>query len=285
MTVMAMPLESIAPFVQPFSSVFASNDALQESSHISSDVPIHAPRALRHANLLASLSPAPAPERSPNDQPSTLADSPPLIVPSSRIMHFGRASLQSALAGYRPQIRFLNPIDDLTKDWSSDELAAGRRIVRFKSLLIGSEVHISASAVSQAAYDSPNIGHEPTNIFYMSCIDYPGTGRCVFTSVDIICLLESIEGRTFGVMEKNRIRRNVEVFHPVTIAGVRARPTSATKGDLTSTLFQRVIDFPNPRPRNMEKDIKVFDWLCLRQAVEKIMKKEVSILISALPND
>jgi hypothetical protein len=36
------------------------------------------------------------------------------------------------------------------------------------------------------------------------------------------------------------------------------------------------MDFPDPKPRNIEKDVKVFDWSLLPQALGKIISKYVS---------
>lgn len=36
------------------------------------------------------------------------------------------------------------------------------------------------------------------------------------------------------------------------------------------------MDFPDPKPRNIEKDLKVFEWNLLGQALEKILSKYVS---------
>jgi len=36
------------------------------------------------------------------------------------------------------------------------------------------------------------------------------------------------------------------------------------------------MDFPDPKPRNIEKDVKVFDWDLLPQALDKIISKYVS---------
>jgi hypothetical protein len=35
------------------------------------------------------------------------------------------------------------------------------------------------------------------------------------------------------------------------------------------------MDFPDPKPRNIEKDLKVFEWNLLGQALEKILSKYV----------
>jgi hypothetical protein len=39
--------------------------------------------------------------------------------------------------------------------------------------------------------------------------------------------------------------------------------------------------FPNPKPRNIEKDVKVFPWKILAHALKKIISKYVSIYSTA----
>ena len=40
--------------------------------------------------------------------------------------------------------------------------------------------------------------------------------------------------------------------------------------------FKLIMGFPNPKPRNIEKDVKVFPWKILAQALKKVMSKYVS---------
>lgn len=89
---------------------------------------------------------------------------------------------------------------------------------------------------------------------------------CYITSVDIIYLLEAIVGNRFSVEEKNRIRRNLEGFKPMTVS----------KSKSNSGFFSLIMGFPHPRPRNIEKDVKVFSWKLLKKALEKIVGKYVS---------
>lgn len=88
------------------------------------------------------------------------------------------------------------------------------------------------------------------------------------TSVDTIFLLESIIAVGFTVEEKNRIRRNLEGFRPMTV--------SKAKSD-SEDFFKVIMGFPNPKPRNIEKDVKVFPWKILAHALRKIVGKYVSI--------
>lgn len=87
------------------------------------------------------------------------------------------------------------------------------------------------------------------------------------TSVDCILLLEALISVRFTVEEKNRIRRNLEGFRPLTVA--KCKPD-------TSEFFRLIMAFPNPKPRNIEKDVKVFPWRILGYALQKIVSKYVN---------
>ncbi|PVU86086.1 hypothetical protein BB560_006815 [Smittium megazygosporum] len=77
----------------------------------------------------------------------------------------------------------------------------------------------------------------------------------------------SIISVRFTVEEKNRIRRNLEGFRPLT----------ASKGKADSLDFYKLImAYPNPKPRNIEKDVKVFKWKLLQSALKKIIGKYTS---------
>lgn len=134
----------------------------------------------------------------------------------------------------------------------------------------GNKLRVSCEVIPPQAYDEEHI--------VISCIfrqpegnrhfeeNRHSEGNCWFTSVDVIYLLERLIGGPFSVEEKNRIRRNLEGFKPTTV--------SKTKG-ASETFFQRIMGFPPPKPRNIEKDVKVFPWNLLAPAVEKIISKYV----------
>jgi hypothetical protein len=90
----------------------------------------------------------------------------------------------------------------------------------------------------------------------------------------MISLLESLIAIRFTVEEKNRIRRNVQGFRPITVS--KAKPES-------EDLFRLIMGFPIPKPRNIEKDVKVFPWKILNHALKKIVGKYVSTIL--LMND
>lgn len=150
-------------------------------------------------------------------------------------------------------------LDSFCYDWEESELNAGRRLVRFQRLQDGNKLIISAERIPQAEYDPDDI--------VISCIYRQETDSCCVTSVDIIHLLQRLVEADFEVDEKNRIRRNLEGLRPTTVS--KTRPGF-------ESFFQRIMDFPDPKPRKIEKDVKVFDWKHLSHALDKILSKYVS---------
>ena len=69
----------------------------------------------------------------------------------------------------------------------------------------------------------------------------------------------------YEVDERNRVRRNLEVFSPVTLQ-------KAGSYDYLD-LFRQVTSYENPRPWNIQKDFKVFDWALVETMMREIVKK------------
>ncbi|CAO3627608.1 unnamed protein product [Cunninghamella blakesleeana] len=103
-----------------------------------------------------------------------------------------------------------------------------------------------------------------TSSLIVSCIYWRERNDYFITSVDCIYLLEGLIGVQFTVEEKNRIRRNLEGFRPLTV--------SKCKIDCAD-FFKLIMGFPHPKPRNIEKDVKVFSWKTLPHALRKIIRK------------
>ncbi|KAI8367717.1 hypothetical protein BD560DRAFT_296952, partial [Blakeslea trispora] len=98
----------------------------------------------------------------------------------------------------------------------------------------------------------------------ISCIYWREQNDYFVTSVDCIYLLEGLIGVQFTVEEKNRIRRNLEGFRPLTVS--KCKPECAD-------FFRLIMGFPHPKPRNIEKDVKVFPWKTLPNALKKVIHK------------
>ncbi|KAL5117800.1 hypothetical protein ACEQ8H_004274 [Pleosporales sp. CAS-2024a] len=147
-------------------------------------------------------------------------------------------------------------LNKMADDWTQAELDSKRRLVEFKRSQHGSTITTSFAPVSLEARAARSI--------CVSCIWWEEKDECFITSVDTIFLLEQLVNVRFTVEEKNRIRRNLEGFRPVTVS--KAKPDS-------EDFFKIIMGFPNPKPRNIEKDVKVFPWKVLAQALKKIISK------------
>ena len=164
-------------------------------------------------------------------------------------------------------------LDSMCKDWSTEEIDCRRRLVEFKRKQNGSTIEAGFGPVTPQDRAASSIT--------ISCILWKEKKEYYVTSVDTIYLLEALVGVRFTVEEKNRIRRNLEGFRPATVS----------KSKLDSEEFFKVImGFPHPKPRNIEKDVKVFPWKILAHALKKIISKysasysSTSSLLTPLPS-
>jgi hypothetical protein len=156
----------------------------------------------------------------------------------------------------KANLKFNGNLDDMAINWSGEEWESHRRLVQFWRRQDGNDIHCNFAPVSPA-------DRQPNSIV-ISCIYWAEKNDCFLTSVDCIYLLESLIAARFTVEEKNRIRRNLEGFRPITVS--KCKPESAE-------FFKLIMSFPNPKPRNIEKDVKVFPWKVLSYALKKIISK------------
>ncbi|KAI9371286.1 hypothetical protein BJX61DRAFT_534934 [Aspergillus egyptiacus] len=147
-------------------------------------------------------------------------------------------------------------LNTMEQDWTPEEQDAQRRLVEFTRIQSGSTIHADFKPVTSE--------ERAPNSICISCIYWAERDECFVTSVDTIYLLESLVGVRFTVEEKNRIRRNLEGFRPLTV--------SKSKTD-SEEFFKVIMGFPAPKPRNIEKDVKVFPWRILSHALKKIIGK------------
>jgi hypothetical protein len=149
--------------------------------------------------------------------------------------------------------------------WSPEERQDNRRIISFSRQIIRDIIYIDCRPISSNEYQQ--------DMLTISCIywapnpqgeiQHKLAGECIFTSVDIIILLEKLVAHTFTVKEKNRIRRNLEGYKPETVK----------KNGTTNQFFNQLMAYTSPRTRNIEKDIKVFLWDNITKALKKIVQK------------
>lgn len=162
----------------------------------------------------------------------------------------------------------------LAHNWTEEEKIIGRRLIRFTREVRGTELHVSCHIVAADDLSEEDI--------VVSCIYPPNDaaghvsvfpGKCWITSVEIITLLEGLTDNDFKVEEKNRIRRNLEVLKPISVyKHIKSM----------EPFFHRIMGFPDPKPRNIEKSLKVYPWDVLPKALEKIISRYVSDIRAVL---
>lgn len=202
--------------------------------------------------------PSPLPANPPLIRTSTLQQTPSPAVAPAGVQQSGQ-TYSPYIYSHKAVLKVIGDLDSMAENWSPDEWAASRRIVMFKRSQSGCTITATFSAVA--------VDDRPPNSICVSCIYWEERQECYVTSVDTIYLLEQLVAARFTVEEKNRIRRNLEGFRPLTVS--KAKPDS-------EEFFKLIMGFPNPKPRNIEKDVKVFPWKILIHALKKIIGKYVS---------
>jgi hypothetical protein len=195
------------------------------------------------------------------------------IAPTPTLVRTSMANRQAALAtandlpSFNPytvfpnskaKLKIMGDMMSMTKGWDTEERGAQRRLVEFERSQVGNTIEATFKAVSPTE-------RSPSNPC-ISCIWWERKQQYYCTSVDTIMLLESLVSVVFTVEEKNRIRRNLEGFKPYTVSKTKAE---------CDDIFKLIMGFPAPKPRNIEKDIKIFYWSHLESALKKIIGKYV----------
>lgn len=184
--------------------------------------------------------------------------SQPLLVRTSQLSSSAK-SASGGIYSHKVVLKLQGDLNLMAMGWSNEEWTARRRLVQFWPQQEANTLNLAFRPIAQSEYTP--------NSIVVSCIFRDEWNECFVTSVDAIYLLEALVGARFSVEEKNRIRRNLEGFKPITV--------SKSKAD-AEPFFKLIMGFPNPKPRNIEKDVKVFPWKVLGQALKKVLAKYVS---------
>ncbi|KAL5364184.1 hypothetical protein BJX96DRAFT_156893 [Aspergillus floccosus] len=268
-------LPAVNGFVPPYPGTSSPRVGAAQYTAVSSSVPpsIRAPSPLT-PSWSPSYIPVSSDPRTPGypighgfrhhkpSSPARLGN--PTLIRTSTLQHSGSLAPSQSFNPYamypsKAVLKLNGDLDTMTQNWTKEEREAKRRLVQFTRAQSGSTIHADFKPVAPE--------ERAPNSICISCIYWDGKDDCFVTSVDTIYLLESLVGVRFTVEEKNRIRRNLEGFRPLTVS----------KAKLDSEEFFKVImGFPAPKPRNIEKDVKVFPWKILSHALKKIIGKYVS---------
>ena len=165
-------------------------------------------------------------------------------------------------------LKIMGDLSSMAEGWTQEEWENKRRLVLFRKQQTGSVLTVTFKPVS--------VAERPPHSICISCIWWEEKQACYVTSVDTIHLLEQLLAapNRFGVDEKNRIRRNLEGFRPATVSKARSE---------SEEFFKVIMGFGNPKPRNIEKDVKVFHWKDLAGALYKIISKYSASTATMIP--
>ncbi|KAI1371419.1 hypothetical protein F4677DRAFT_310548 [Hypoxylon crocopeplum] len=260
---------------------YSNNDSMIGTYHRSSYAvdyprpppppPLKAPSWSPYGHSLSARSPHTALNHTTITRPSITTlpiptSSAPQLIRTSTLQASGSSSGAQlnpyALYSTKAVLKINGDLESMVSGWTPEEWENRRRIVMFSKKQQGSTLSTSFKPVT--------VNERPPNSICISCIYWAEKDECYVTSVDTISLLEQLvaaPGR-FTVEEKNRIRRNLEGFRPLTV--------SKAKTD-SEEFFKVIMAFPAPKPRNIEKDVKVFPWKILGSALKKIISKYVSL--------
>ncbi|KAI5289040.1 hypothetical protein KEM52_000919, partial [Ascosphaera acerosa] len=152
-----------------------------------------------------------------------LGESAPTLIRTSTIQQsLAGAAMQGKHGAFSPYMLYPHKavlelsgdLDSMAENWTDEEIECKRRLVQFTRCQKGSTIHADFAPVTLA--------ERAPNSICISCIYWEGKKECFVTSVDTIYLLESLVAVRFTVEEKNRIRRNLEGFRPLTVS--KSRP-------------------------------------------------------------
>ena len=265
------PLPAMAGFVAPFQAASSPRTGSAQYSTVSGTAQsaIRAPSPLTPSwspsfMSVAADGRAMTQGMTQHRGPSPVRASNPTLIRTSTLQ---QSSGMGQTQGFNPYamypskaiLKLNGDLDSMAEGWTKEERITQRRLVQFTRSQTGSTIHADFKPVT--------LEERTPNSICISCISWEGKDECFVTSVDTIYLLESLVAVRFTVEEKNRIRRNLEGFRPLTV--------SKAKAD-SEEFFKVIMGFPAPKPRNIEKDVKVFPWKILNHALKKIIGKYVS---------
>ncbi|KAG1443332.1 hypothetical protein G6F56_010708 [Rhizopus delemar] len=158
---------------------------------------------------------------------------------------------------HHPIVQFENDLITMTQHWTDQENIRGRRLVQFYKTQIENTIWVRFNTYCTKAPDDPAD-------FVISCIYWEQKEDYYLTSVDCVSLMEFLIGVMFTTQEKNRVRRTLQRFRPETVC---------KNLEYTQSFFRLIMGYAKPKPRKVEKDIKVYRWRDLKEILERIVHR------------
>jgi hypothetical protein len=174
-------------------------------------------------------------------------------------------------SGYKRIELIINgDLGSMTENWTAEEQKVGRRLVRFERHRFGSVVELTFKMQPSKFLSE---GEMMADI--ISCVEWPqDRGGYFVTSFDILKLVDYILEISMNTEVKNRARRNMASVASQTLAKVGMELEPADED-----AFTMVMGFDDPKPRSIEKSIKVYDWYDLTDCLSKILSRFVSLCL------
>ncbi|KAI7906197.1 uncharacterized protein BX663DRAFT_449307, partial [Cokeromyces recurvatus] len=148
------------------------------------------------------------------------------------------------------------------------EKCQSRRLVRFWSEHYVQRNGSQSNDLLKCGYhiqeDSSDYYAQPNDPLLVSCIYWKAVDKYFITSVDYIRLLEGLLRVRYTFQEKNRVRRNLSAFSNITIKNNDPK---------TVDFYKLIMSYSNPKPRNIDKDIKAFEWYTVPYAITKVINR------------
>ncbi|CAO3701266.1 unnamed protein product [Rhizopus stolonifer] len=104
---------------------------------------------------------------------------------------------------------------------------------------------------------------ERANPLAISCIWWQEKDQYFVTSCDIVRIVEGLIGISLNKQHKNRMRRQLQSYSPMTIG--------KKYDEEINTFYLQLIGFTTPSVKTIDKDIKIFRWEILEEALVKLV--------------
>lgn len=206
------------------------------------------------------------------------APQPSLAVPSLkfrvRMSGFTVAPARQANA----KLQLNGDLDAMMRDWTPEEKASHRRIVKFERSSKENLIEVSFRPLPQAEYKTGDL--------VINCVSRTDEGSGFFhTSTDIMQLLEGITGTP---LEVDVMKRYAPFFHTCAVdsllsrlrAHLRQLPSSMlNRGDKVHT---HLMQMGEPAPRKTDQSLKTYPFHTLKAALHLLIEKVCNLLFSRL---
>lgn len=187
--------------------------------------------------------------------PGSLLCDRPSATPDTQVAPIS-GHYQPATASHRLHLYIVGGLERMNGDWTSDELARGRRLVLFRK--VGMNGCCVTIAVESTPFSVKSYQHT-----YMNCV--AAFGGHYFTNTNVIQLFSHLLDRELSRNEQAQIRRDLDYFQHFTVSD---KDDPAYKGITKMTEW--------PRPCHRAAPFKLFSWHLLPEALARVAARYVS---------